>query len=74
VENIAKIIRVDSLVQISVNFKKGVLDDLDTIAETVGTKKAKLVNEIVEYYLYSDPDVIIQNGKEKFRIKDILKD
>jgi len=55
------------------NFKKGVLDDLETIAEAVGVKKARLVNEIVEYYLYSDEDVIIQNGKEKFRIKDILK-
>lgn len=54
------------------NFKKGVLDDLEVVAEAVGVKKARLVNEIVEYYLYSDEDVIIQNGKEQFRIKDIL--
>lgn len=55
------------------NFKKGVLDDLEKVAEAVGVKKARLVNELVEFYLYEDPDVIIQNGKEQFRISDILK-
>jgi len=72
-KTITKVIKVDNLVQTSINFKKGVLDDLDIVAEAVGTKKTRLVNEIVEYYLYSDQDVIIQNGNLKFKVSDILK-
>jgi len=54
------------------NFKESVLDDLETICKASGTKKAKLVNAIVEHYLYND-DVIIQNGKTQINVQEILK-
>lgn len=72
-ENITKVIRVDNLTQTSINLKESTLSDLETICKAAGTTKTKLINSILEYYLYLDQDVIIQNGKNQIKVQEILK-
>jgi hypothetical protein len=72
VNTIKKTIEIEESVQTTVNFKRNVLTDLNRVAEAANVTRAKLVNALVENYLYSD-NIIIRVGTKEVDVQKILK-
>ena len=71
--DIKKVIDVsDNIIPITVRMKEKIINDLDLVINKIGGTRSKLIDAILEFYLYHD-DVVIKNGDKQVELKIILK-
>lgn len=64
-------IKLPQLKPISLNIDSEMLSDLDILSEETGVPRAKIINSVLEFYLY-ESDLILIFGNKKIKVNEIL--
>lgn len=65
-------ITVSQSTQISLSIDTKILKDLDVLSKETDIARVKIINAVLDHYLYYD-DLVIVYGHKEINVKEILK-